>query len=191
MAKPDMESRALDRVQGRLRGIRRARVDVNAARAELLGSVAFKDKRALKAIPVQRQNFDPDRRVKGTSKRKDLKRGDLKACEKEVWVNCFVTLSDGPARYQHNRVTDRSERLCTASVPLSELEALADDKAGSVLAIDLAETIKEPQPDFGNPARHPGGRLAPYRIRRLPAFDQNLATHGLGTYSGRQRADAL
>ena len=161
MAKPNMESAILDRIQGRLRGIRRARVDVNAARAEFLGSVAFKKKSALKKIPPRRRTFDPDRRIKDTAKRKSLKRGDLKQLEKEVWVNCFVTLSENFEEFKNKRVTDRSERLCTISAPLSELEEIAGDESGSVLSIDLADTIKGPAPNLGSPATSADDRPNP------------------------------
>lgn len=157
MAKGDV----LDKLQGHLRSIRRARLDVNAARAEFSGAVTIASRKVLQKQDVSlcRQTFDPVQSVKSKPARTKLARGRLKKVEEEVLVNTFITLDSETAPLEDRRITDRRGRLCTATVRLSDLEEIA--RPESVLSVELADTVKAPTPALGDGAVAEEGRPRP------------------------------
>lgn len=140
----------LFKLQSRLRNVANANADVNFTRAAISGSVKLRsdreaDFRSLEAAaPEVTMAASP--RERGSVRIAD--RGKQTALSENINVSVFV-LTDGidlPPQ-----VSETTGRIGTAIVPISELPALNADR--SVRSIELAETLKQPNPQVGGARR--------------------------------------
>lgn len=185
MAGPDVEAlkEMAYKVQPKLRVVANGSPAVNAVRAELSGAVQVTDEQVLARARCQRT----DRAVPVTRRQlpAEVVRGSLDRLPSEVLVNVFVQTAGSAATLPAiPGETARRGNLITATVPVSQLPAIAAEAA--VTHVELGETLAEPTPAvaagappapaarrwrFGSSARHGNGRGVLIGIIDVGGFD--------------------
>lgn len=140
----------LFKLQSRLRNVANANADVNFTRAAISGSVKLRNDREADfrnleaAAPEVIMANDP--RQRGSVRKSE--RGKQGALSDNIDVSVLVLTDskDIPAQ-----VGETTGGIGATIIPISELPALNADR--SVRSIELAETLKQPNPDVGGTHR--------------------------------------
>lgn len=151
----------LTKLHSRLRCVANGRADVNAIRAQQNGAVRVTKESAQPVPDVGKVTLEQGLKSLGRDVRHAKIGSKQTRLANDVEVSVFV-LFNRDENATPGLITRRSGRIGTATVSLSRLKDL--DKDPSVQSVELAETLKSPDPRIGvtlpsepSPERH--GRL--------------------------------
>ncbi|MCP4384603.1 MAG: peptidase S8 and S53 subtilisin kexin sedolisin, partial [Hyphomicrobiales bacterium] len=158
----------LTKLHSRLRCVANGDTKVNAVRAQQNGAVRVKADAGPQAVPsLDDVTLETTVRTDGTRMRGIKRRRRQRALSDDVEVNVFVLL-DRESAETPDLVVRRNGRVGAATVAVRQLGDLDTDP--SVQSIELAETLKTPDPRTGVdvPLAPPAGRFADLNRGEIP-----------------------
>lgn len=136
-----------DKLHSRLRVIANGNSEVNAIRAEHIGGLRVRTRKALRSLELE-QKRSPCDRARGMKEAPSAVRragkGKQTTLPKDIEANVFVTLNSEDSRPRELARAPKRGRILTARIPLDQLPRLLAD--AQIAQVEVAESIRAPFP---------------------------------------------